>query len=122
MARRRSTPGRRRPTNDYYRDSAALRRRAKAAIDRYRQDVQTFRDVAVEQLGCRSVVEMLDDVIRQIRGVFAYPGEQGRSARPLPASSDDVETRHRRETALMKEIPVLVLGLGDRHPVGIVPI
>ncbi len=46
--------------NDYYRDSEALKRRAKAAIDRYRQDVQTFRAVAVEQLGCRSVVEMLD--------------------------------------------------------------
>ena len=98
MARRRSTPGRRRPTNDYYRDSAALRRRAKqAAIERYRQDVQTFRDGAVEQLGCRAVVEMLDDVIRQIRGVFADPGEQGGSACPLPASSDEVETRHRRE-------------------------
>ena len=115
MARRRSTPGRRRPTNDYTAEIVvqALRRRAKeAAIDRYRQDVQTFRAVAVEQLGCRSVVEMLDDVIRQIRGVFADPGEQGRSARPLPASSDDVETRHRKETALMKEIPCSSLASG----------
>jgi hypothetical protein len=62
VARRRYSRKEKTNRNDYYRDSAALRRRAKeAAIDRYRQDVQTFRDVAVEQLlGCRSVVEMLD--------------------------------------------------------------
>src|SRR5215211_5311367 len=66
------------------------------------------------------MVEMLDNVLRQIRGVFADPGEQGRSARPLPASAYEVQVLDGRNAALVNETPTLVLDLGDRYPVAFV--
>ena len=50
---------------------------------------------------------MLDDVLRQIRGVRADPDQQGRSPRPLPASADEVQVRDGRDAALVNETPAL---------------
>src|SRR3712207_6809667 len=68
------------------------------------------------------MVEMIDDMLGYERGVFADPREQGRSARPLPASTDEVQVRDGRNSAVVQDIALRVLGLGDRHPVGVVPV
>src|SRR4051794_17502699 len=50
--------------------------------------------------GHRSVVEVPDDVLREVRGVFADSREKGRSARPLPASADEAKVRKGRDPAV----------------------
>ena len=59
-------------------------------------------------------------MLRQVRGVVADPGEQGRSTRPLPTSTDEVQVRDGRNPALVDEVAVRVLGLGNLNPIGIV--
>src|SRR5215207_6048766 len=65
---------------------------------------------------------MLDDMVRQVCGVFADPGEQGRSTRPLPASTDEVHVRDGRNPTLVEEVTVRILGFGNRYPVGVVSV
>src|SRR5215207_5037347 len=78
--------------------------------------------VTLAHFACRALIEMLDDVLRQVRGICADPGEQGRSARPLTASTNEVQVRDGGNPTLVEEITVRVLGLGNRHPVGVVSV
>src|SRR5215213_11788382 len=63
---------------------------------------------------------MLNDVLRQIRSVRAYPNQKSRAARPLPASADKVQVRDGGDAVLVDETSALVLDLGNRHPVALV--
>src|SRR5215207_4214805 len=66
--------------------------------------------------GHRSVVEVLDDVLREVRGVFAEPREKGRSARPLPASTDEAKVRKGGEPPVVHEVALIVLDLRNLYP------
>src|SRR5215212_5540666 len=69
--------------------------------------------------GGRPAFEQPDEVLREVRGVFADPRKEGRSARPLPASADEAQVGEGRNPAVVKEIALSILHLGDLHPAGV---
>src|SRR5918997_4272760 len=62
--------------------------------------------------GRRPAFEVANEVLRQVRGVFADPREEGRAARPLPASADEAQVREGRNPAVVHEVALIVLDLG----------
>src|SRR5215211_3892320 len=65
-------------------------------------------------------VQLLGNPPYQVGSILADTVEQGRASRPLPAPSDDVETRHGGDATLVHEHSIGILNLWDSHPSAVV--